>query len=81
MPARWCRLKATINACVTSAAKLLSRRIVTGLMGRGASPLQATVWAVYAHGAAGKVLAKKIARVGFLARELLDEAPAVLEAD
>jgi hydroxyethylthiazole kinase-like uncharacterized protein yjeF len=54
--------------------------ILAGLLARGASPLQATVWAVFVHGEAGRSLAKKIARVGFLAREIADEVPAVLDS-
>lgn len=49
--------------------------IVTGLIARGASPLEGTIWAVYVHGEAGKRLARRIGRVGFLARELLSEVP------
>lgn len=52
--------------------------IVAGLIARGASALQATVWAVYVHGTAGNTLTKKVARVGFLARELLDEVPGAI---
>lgn len=52
--------------------------VIGGLLARGATPLQAAVWGVYVHGAAGRALAKRIAPVGFLARELLDEiAPAM----
>jgi len=52
--------------------------IVAGLLARGASPLHASVWAVFLHGEAGNVLAKKIGRTGFLARELLAEIPAIM---
>lgn len=54
--------------------------IIAGLLARGSSPLQATVWAVFIHGEAGRSLAKKIGRVGFLAREIADEVPVVLES-
>ena len=54
--------------------------IVAGLAARGASPLCATMWGVYLHGAAGEVLAKRIGRVGYLARELLDEVPTVMHS-
>ena len=54
--------------------------IIAGLLGRGCSPVQAAVWGVWAHGEAGIALAEKFARVGFLAREILDEVPAVLES-
>ncbi|WP_439532233.1 NAD(P)H-hydrate dehydratase [Polymorphobacter sp.] len=52
--------------------------IVCGLLARGASPLAATIWAVYVHGKAGKRLGRRIGRVGFLARELLAEVPRVI---
>jgi len=49
--------------------------IVAGLAARGAEPLQAVAWAVYAHGRAGDALARKVGPVGYLARELLAEVP------
>jgi hydroxyethylthiazole kinase-like uncharacterized protein yjeF len=49
--------------------------VVAGLVARGASLLNATLWAVFLHGEAGNRLANKIGRVGYLARELLDEIP------
>jgi ADP-dependent NAD(P)H-hydrate dehydratase len=53
--------------------------IVGGLCARGADPLTAALWGVYLHGEAGRRLAKKIGRIGFLARELLDEVPGLME--
>jgi hydroxyethylthiazole kinase-like uncharacterized protein yjeF len=53
--------------------------IVGGLAARGADPLTATLWGVHLHGEAGRVLAKRIGRIGFLARELLDEVPRLME--
>ena len=52
--------------------------IVTGLLARGASPLRAGVWGVFLHGAAGNALSKRLGRIGFLARELLDEIPPIM---
>ncbi len=52
--------------------------IVTGLLARGASPLHAAIWGVFLHGAAGNVLSKRMGRIGFLARELLDEIPMIM---
>jgi hydroxyethylthiazole kinase-like uncharacterized protein yjeF len=49
--------------------------VVAGLAARGAEPLQALAWAVYAHGRAGDALARKVGPVGYLARELLAEVP------
>jgi hydroxyethylthiazole kinase-like uncharacterized protein yjeF len=53
--------------------------IVGGLAARGADPLTATLWGVYLHGEAGRMLAKDVGRVGFLARELLDKIPGLME--
>jgi hydroxyethylthiazole kinase-like uncharacterized protein yjeF len=50
--------------------------VITGLAARGAEPLRAAAWGVYLHGAAGESLARRVGRVGYLARELLDEIPA-----
>jgi hydroxyethylthiazole kinase-like uncharacterized protein yjeF len=52
--------------------------IVVGLAARGADALTAAVWGVWAHGSAGALLARRTARVGFLARELLAEVPALV---
>lgn len=52
--------------------------IVAGLAARGADPLRAAVWGVALHGGAGNVLARRVGPIGFLARELLDEVPAVM---
>jgi hydroxyethylthiazole kinase-like uncharacterized protein yjeF len=52
--------------------------VIAGLVARGADPLQAAVWGVYVHARAGELLAKRIAPLGFLARELLHEVPALL---
>ena len=53
--------------------------IVGGLAARGADPLTAALWGVYLHGEAGRRLTVSVGRVGFLARELLDLVPALME--
>lgn len=52
--------------------------VVGGLLARGAEPLNALLWAVWLHGEAGASLGKKIGPIGFLAREIADEVPALL---
>jgi ADP-dependent NAD(P)H-hydrate dehydratase len=52
--------------------------IVGGLLARGAEPLNALLWAVWLHGEAGARLSKKIGPIGFLAREIAGEIPALL---
>jgi hydroxyethylthiazole kinase-like uncharacterized protein yjeF len=53
--------------------------IMTGLIARGAMPLEATLWGVFVHARIGERLSEKIGTLGFLARELLPEIPATLE--
>lgn len=52
--------------------------IVGGLLARGAEPLNALLWSVWLHGEAGARLAKGIGPIGFLAREIPGEIPALL---
>ncbi len=52
--------------------------IVGGLLSRGADPLAALLWGVWLHGEAGEALAKKVGPIGFLAREIAGEIPALL---
>ena len=53
--------------------------IVGGLCARGSDPLTAALWGVYLHGEAGRRLSVSVGRVGFLARELLDLVPPLME--
>jgi ADP-dependent NAD(P)H-hydrate dehydratase len=55
--------------------------LIAGLVARGAHPFDALCWGVYVHAEAGRRLVRRIAPMGFLARELLDEIPRVLCAD
>jgi NAD(P)H-hydrate repair Nnr-like enzyme with NAD(P)H-hydrate dehydratase domain len=52
--------------------------VIAGLLARGAEPAQAAVWSVYLHGGAGRVMTARMGKVGFLAREMLVEIPALL---
>ena len=52
--------------------------IVGGLLARGADPLAALLWGVWLHGKAGEALAESVGPIGFLAREIADQVPALL---
>jgi len=52
--------------------------IVGGLLARGAEPLNALLWGVWLHGEAGAALGRKVGPIGFLARQIPDEIPALL---
>ncbi|QPQ54723.1 NAD(P)H-hydrate dehydratase [Allosphingosinicella flava] len=53
--------------------------IAGGVAARGADALTAALWSVYLHGEAGRILTRDVGRVGFLARELPDLIPKLME--
>ena len=53
--------------------------IIAGLAARGADLAQAASWGVVMHARAGERLAERLGKLGYLARELCDEVPALLE--
>jgi len=53
--------------------------IIAGLAARGAGLAQAASWGVALHARAGERLAERLGRLGYLARELPDEIPALME--
>lgn len=54
--------------------------IAAGLLARGASPVVATLWAVWLHAEAGRRLSRRLGPLGFLAREIPGEVPAIMAA-
>lgn len=52
--------------------------IIGGLAARGAPPLEAAAWGVHLHAAAADAIEARQGTLGFLARELLDEIPAIM---
>jgi hydroxyethylthiazole kinase-like uncharacterized protein yjeF len=52
--------------------------IIAGLAARGTDPLHAAAWGVHLHAAAAEAIAARQGMLGFLARELLDEIPAIM---
>ena len=69
---RWCEESGDAGLG-TSGSGDVRAGIVAGLLGRGADPAQAACWAAFAHAVSGQRLAPRDGRVGFLARELVDE--------
>lgn len=67
----------TIGLATSGSGDVLAG-VMAGLLARGASPLQATLWAVHLHGEAGAALARRYGPVGLLARELPAEIPGLL---
>lgn len=54
--------------------------ILGGLLARGLRPLDASAWAIWLHGEAGRRLAEQGGPIGFLSRELLPLIPALMRA-
>lgn len=75
--ARYCFTGGGVGLGTSGSGDTLSG-IVAGLAARGAPALTAAVWGVWAHGTAGERLAERTATVGYLARELLAEVPALV---
>jgi ADP-dependent NAD(P)H-hydrate dehydratase len=74
---RW-RVPAGHPGLATAGSGDVLAGVVTGLLGRSAEPAQAACWGTYLHSVAGERLASEVGEVGFLARELVDQVPAVL---
>lgn len=53
--------------------------LVGGLAARGATPLQAAAWGVLLHAQAGHALGARFGEVGYLARQLSGEVPALMQ--
>lgn len=62
----------------TSGSGDVSAGVVAGLLARGADPEQAACWGAYVHAVSGQRLVQRFGRVGFLARELVDEVAATI---
>jgi ADP-dependent NAD(P)H-hydrate dehydratase len=52
--------------------------LLAGMVARGGPPEVAALWAAHVHARAGERLSARIGRVGYLAREILEEIPQVL---
>jgi hydroxyethylthiazole kinase-like uncharacterized protein yjeF len=53
---------------------------IGGLAARGADPVQATVFGMHLHAVGGDRLAERVGALGYLAREVAGEFPAILES-
>lgn len=73
----WCVEAGGIGLGTSGSGDVLAG-LAGGALARGAEPAQAAVWGQYLHSSAGDHLTARLGRVGFLARELLDEIPSVL---
>ncbi len=75
----WINRSGNVGLATSGSGDTLSG-VIAGLAARGAAPDQATAWGVFLHGRAGDLVARRAGQLGFLARELLGEVPALMAA-
>jgi hydroxyethylthiazole kinase-like uncharacterized protein yjeF len=75
---RWQHEGGNVGLATSGSGDVLAG-IIAGLAARGAGLAQAAAWGVALHARAGERLAERFGRLGYLARELCDEIPALLE--
>lgn len=73
----YCNRAGNVGLATSGSGDVLSG-IMAGLAARGAPLIQAAVWGVYLHARAGERLARRMGRLGYLARELSAEVPALM---
>ena len=73
----WCDSSGGVGLAASGSGDVMAG-VVVGLCARGASAAQAAVWAAHLHGRSGDRLAARLGRLGYLAREVLDELPLAL---
>ncbi len=75
---RWQHEGGNVGLAISGSGDTLAG-IIAGLAARGASLTQAACWGVALHARAGELLAERFGILGYLARELPDEIPALME--
>jgi ADP-dependent NAD(P)H-hydrate dehydratase len=75
---RWQHEGGNVGLATSGSGDVLAG-IIAGLAARGADLTQAVSWGVALHARAGERLAERLGRLGYLARELCDEVPFLLE--
>jgi ADP-dependent NAD(P)H-hydrate dehydratase len=76
--ARWQHEGGNVGLAISGSGDTLAG-IVAGLAARGAGLAQAACWGVALHARAGELLAERFGVLGYLARELPAEVPALME--
>lgn len=75
---KWQHEGGNVGLAISGSGDVLAG-IIAGLAARGASLPQASCWGVALHALAGERLAERMGLLGYLARELPDEIPSLLE--
>lgn len=75
---RWQHEGGNVGLATSGSGDVLAG-VIAGLAARGAGLAQAAAWGIALHARAGERLAERFGRLGYLARELCDVIPALLE--
>jgi ADP-dependent NAD(P)H-hydrate dehydratase len=75
---RWQHEGGNVGLATSGSGDVLAG-VIAGLAARGAALAQAAAWGVALHARAGERLAERLGKLGYLARELCDCIPALLE--
>jgi len=75
---RWDNVGGNVGLAISGSGDTLAG-IIAGLAARGAPLAQAACWGVALHARAGEKLAQRFGVLGYLAREIPDEIPALME--
>jgi hydroxyethylthiazole kinase-like uncharacterized protein yjeF len=75
---RWRNERGDVGLGASGSGDVLAG-LTIGLAARGAPLAQAAVWGVALHARAGERLARRVGRLGYLARELADEVPSLMD--
>ena len=73
----WVNRNGSVGLGTSGSGDVLSG-IIAGLAARGATPPQAAAWGVHLHARAGVSLEKRFGPIGYLAREIAAEVPALM---
>ena len=73
----WVNREGSVGLGTSGSGDVLSG-VIAGLAARGATPAQAAAWGVWLHARAGAALEKKMGPLGYLAREIAAEIPALM---
>ena len=77
--AMWQHEGGNVGLAISGSGDVLAG-MIAGLAARGATLTQACCWGVALHARAGERLAERLGLLGYLARELPDEIPSLLES-
>jgi ADP-dependent NAD(P)H-hydrate dehydratase len=77
--ARWQHEGGNVGLAISGSGDTLAG-IIAGLAARGADLTQAACWGVALHARAGELLAERFGILGYLAREIPNEIPALMES-